>query len=146
MPGASVARPHAVEDQAAGSRWQITGESTPKTCAVFSMETAGRAGHSSSEWNGMDKLFSEPIRRDVKFVLRLLEDLERTRGVGTRNPSRIVIGVPSGHGGKLNRTPDRKPRQTQFLPLTAANVPGGGVGDSVMRVSDATVHPSPRER
>jgi len=113
----------------------------PKPCAVFSMDTAGKTGHSLSGWNGMNKLFSELIRRDLKF--RLPEDLERTREVGPRNPSRIVIGVPCGHGGKLNRTPDRKPRQPQFLPLTATNVLGGGVEDSVMCASGNSQSISP---
>jgi len=85
------------------------------------------------EWD--EVVVSESVKQDLKSLVRLLEDPERTRSLGLEIPVGLLLVGPPGTGKTLIARLIASQTKRSFYPLTAANVLGGGVGDSVKRVS-----------
>jgi SpoVK/Ycf46/Vps4 family AAA+-type ATPase len=85
------------------------------------------------EWD--DVVVFESVKQDLKSLVRLLEDPERTRSLGLEIPVGLLLVGPPGTGKTLIARLIASQTKRSFYPLTAANVLGGGVGDSVKRVS-----------
>ncbi len=135
MPGASAAKLRAVVDQAAGyalaDNRRIEAEDLRR--ALNGNGGKDRPQLERVEWD--DVVVSESVKQDLKSLVRLLEDPERTHSLGLEIPVGLLLVGPPGTGKTLISRLIASQTKRSFYPLTAANVLGGGVGDSVKRVS-----------
>jgi transitional endoplasmic reticulum ATPase len=135
MPGASAAKLRAVVDQAAGyalaDNRRIEAEDLRR--ALNGNGGKDRPQLERVEWD--DVVVFESVKQDLKSLVRLLEDPERTRSLGLEIPVGLLLVGPPGTGKTLIARLIASQTKRSFYPLTAANVLGGGVGDSVKRVS-----------
>ena len=134
-PGASAAKLRALVDQAAN--YALTDnrkiEVQDLRRAVDANGGKDRPQLERAEWN--DVVIAEPIAQDLKSIIRLLEDPSRTRSLGMEIPTGLLLVGAPGTGKTLIATLIASQTKRSFYPLTAASVLGGGVGDSVKRVS-----------
>ena len=135
MPGASAAKLRALVDQAAGyalaDNRRIEAEDLRR--ALNGNGGKDRPQLERVEWD--EVVVSESVKQDLKSLVRLLEDPERTRSLGLEIPVGLLLVGPPGTGKTLIARLIASQTKRSFYPLTAANVLGGGVGDSVKRVS-----------
>ena len=75
------------------------------------------------------------VKQDLRSLVRLLEDPARTRTLGLEIPTGLLLIGPPGTGKTLIARLIASQTKRSFYPLTAANVLGGAVGDSVKRVA-----------
>jgi len=135
MPGASAAKLHALVDQAASyalaDNRKIEAEDLRR--AINGNGGKDRPQLERVEWD--EVIVADSVKQDLKSLVRLLEDPERTRALGLENPVGLLLVGPPGTGKTLIARLLASQTHRSFYPLTAANVLGGGVGDSVKRVS-----------
>jgi len=135
MPGASAAKLRAVVDQAAGyalaDNRRIEAEDLRR--ALNGNGGKDRPQLERVEWD--EVVVSESVKQDLKSLVRLLEDPERTRSLGLEIPVGLLLVGPPGTGKTLIARLIASQTKRSFYPLTAANVLGSGVGDSVKRAS-----------
>lgn len=135
MPGASAAKLHALVDQAAS--YALTGnrriEAEDLRRALNGNGGKDRPLLERVEWDQV--VISESVKEDLKSLVRLLEDPERTRTLGLEIPVGLLLVGPPGTGKTLIARLIASQTKRSFYPLSAANILGGGVGDSVKRVS-----------
>jgi transitional endoplasmic reticulum ATPase len=134
-PGASAAKLRAMVDQAASyaltDNRRIEAEDLRR--ALNGNGGKDRPQLERVEWD--DVVVSESVKKDLKSLIRLLEDPERTRALSLEIPvGLLLVGAP-GTGKTLIARLIASQTKRSFYPLTAANILGGGVGDSVKRVS-----------
>jgi transitional endoplasmic reticulum ATPase len=134
-PGASAAKLRALVDQAANYALADN-----RKIEVQDLRRAldGNGGKDRPqlervEWD--DVVIAEPVKQDLKSLIRLLEDPVRTRALGMDIPTGLLLVGPPGTGKTLIATLIASQTKRSFYPLTAASVLGGGVGDSVKRVA-----------
>ena len=135
MPGANAAKLRAVVDQAAS---YTLADNRRLEAEDLRRALEGNGGWDRPqlervEWD--EVVVSEKVKQDLKSLLRLLEDPERTRALGLEIPVGLLLVGPPGTGKTLIARLIASQTKRSFYPLTAANVLGGGVGDSVKRVS-----------
>jgi transitional endoplasmic reticulum ATPase len=135
LPGASAAKLRAVVDQAAS---YALAENRRVEAEDLRRALEGNGGKDRPqlervEWG--EVVISEKVKQDLKSLLRLLEDPERTRALGLEIPVGLLLVGPPGTGKTLIARLIASQSKRSFYPLTATNVLGGGVGDSVKRVS-----------
>jgi len=135
MPGASAARLRAVVDQAAGFALADNRRIEAEDLRRAMTENGGkdRPQLERVEWD--EVVVSESVKQDLKSLVRLLEDPNRTRARGLETPVGLLLVGPPGTGKTLIARLIAGQSQRSFYALTAANVLGVGVGDSVKRVS-----------
>ncbi len=135
MPGASAAKLRALVDQAASyalmDNRRIEAEDLRR--ALNGNGGKDRPQLERVEWD--EVVVSESVKQDLKSLVRLLEDPEHTRALGLEIPVGLLLVGPPGTGKTLIARLIASQTKRSFYPLTAANVLGGGVGDSVKRVS-----------
>jgi len=134
-PGASAAKLKALVDRAA----------TLAAAESRKIEEADLR-QALSEWGGRDRPFMHPVNwqdlvledeveSDLRTLIRLLDDPETARRMRLPIPAGLLLLGPPGTGktmiGRLIATQTRR----SFYPLTAADVLGGNMGDSVKRVT-----------
>ena len=134
-PGASAAKLRALVDQAANYALMDNRkiEAQDLRRAVDANGGKDRPQLERVDWN--DVVIAEAIAQDLKSIIRLLEDPARTRTLGMEIPTGLLLVGPPGTGKTLIATLIASQTKRSFYPLTAASVLGGGVGDSVKRVS-----------
>ena len=134
-PGASAAKLRALVDQAAtyalADNRKIQSEDLSR--AINGNGGKDRPQLERVEWD--EVVISESVKQDLKSLVRLLEDSERTRALGLEVPAGLLLVGPPGTGKTLIARLIASQTKRSFYPLTAANILGGGVGDSVKRVS-----------
>lgn len=135
MPGASAAKLRALVDQAASyalaDNRRIDADDLRR--ALNGNGGKDRPQIERVEWD--EVVIADSVKQDLKSLVRLLEDPERTRGLGLEIPvGLLLVGLP-GTGKTLIARLIASQTKRSFYALTAANVLGGGVGDSVKRVS-----------
>jgi transitional endoplasmic reticulum ATPase len=135
MPGASAAKLRALVDQAASyalaDNRRIDAEDLRR--AMNGNGGKDRPQIERVEWDEL--VIADSVKQDLKSLVRLLEDPERTRALGLEIPvGLLLVGLP-GTGKTLIARLIASQTKRSFYPLTAANVLGGGVGDSVKCVS-----------
>jgi len=135
IPGTSAARLRALVDQAAtyalAENRKIEAEDLRQ--ALNGSGGKDRPLLERVEWD--EVVISESVKQDLKSLVRLLEDPERTCSLGLEIPVGLLLVGPPGTGKSLIARLIASQTKRSFYPLTAANVLGGGVGDSVKRVS-----------
>src|SRR5260370_31734896 len=77
----------------------------------------------------------EAVKQDIQSLIRLLENGAKTREMGLELPSGLLLIGPPGTGKSLISRLIASQTKRSFYPVSAANVLGSGVGDSVKRVS-----------
>ena len=134
-PGASAAKLRALVDQAANYALMDNRkiEAQDLRRAVDANGGKDRPQLERVDWT--DVVIAEAIAQDLKSIIRLLEDPARTRSLGMEIPTGLLLVGRPGTGKTLIATLIASQTKRSFYPLTAASVLGGGVGDSVKRVS-----------
>ena len=134
-PGASAAKLRALVDQAAAyaltDNRKIEAEDLRR--AIDGSGGKDRPLLERVEWD--EVVVEESVKQDLRSLVRLLEDPARTRAMGLESPTGLLIVGPPGTGKTLIANLLASQTKRSFYPLTAANVLGGGVGDSVKRVA-----------
>ena len=85
------------------------------------------------EWDQV--VIDEAVKQDLQSLIRLLENGARTREMGLEVPSGVLLIGPPGTGKSLIARLIASQAKRSFYPISAANVLGSGVGDSVKRVA-----------
>jgi transitional endoplasmic reticulum ATPase len=134
-PGASAARLRALVDQAAN--FALTGnrkiEADDLRRAIYGNGGKDRPLVERVEWD--EVVVHESVLQDLKSLVRLLDDPVRTRSLGLELPTGLLLIGPPGTGKTLIARLLASQTKRSFYPLTAANVLGAAVGDSVKRVT-----------
>jgi transitional endoplasmic reticulum ATPase len=134
-PGASAARLRALVDQAANyalsDNRKIEAEDLRR--AIYGNGGKDRPLVERVEWD--EVIADESVLQDLKSLVRLLDDPVRTRSMGLEVPTGLLLIGPPGTGKTLIARLIASQTKRSFYPLTAANVLGAGVGDSVKRVT-----------
>lgn len=135
MPGASAAKLRAVVDQAAGYALAANRRIETADLQRALSENGGkdRPQFERVEWD--EVVVCESVKQDLKSLVRLLEDANRARSMGLEIPVGLLLVGPPGTGKTLIARLIASQTRRSFYALTAANVLGAGVGDSVKRVS-----------
>jgi transitional endoplasmic reticulum ATPase len=135
MPGASAAKLRALVDEAA-SYALVANRKIQREDLDRAMDGSGgkdRPQLERVEWDSV--VVDESVKQDIKSLIRLLKDPERTRALGLEIPVGLLLVGPPGTGKTLIGRLIASQTKRSFYSLTAANVLGGNVGDSVKRVS-----------
>lgn len=135
MPGASPAKLRAIVDQAAGYALAANRRVQPEDLSRALHENGGKDRPQIERMDWDEVVVSESIKQDLKSLVRLLEDPTRTRALGLEIPVGLLLVGPPGTGKTLIARFIASQTNRSFYALTAANVLGTGVGDSVKRVS-----------
>jgi transitional endoplasmic reticulum ATPase len=135
MPGASPAKLRAIVDQAAGYALAANRRVQPEDLSRALHENGGKDRPQIERMDWDEVVVSESIKQDLKSLVRLLEDPTRTRALGLEIPVGLLLVGPPGTGKTLIARLIASQTNRSFYALTAANVLGTGVGDSVKRVS-----------
>lgn len=85
------------------------------------------------EWDQV--VIDEAIKQDIQSLIRLLEKASRTRELGLEVPNGMLLIGPPGTGKSLIARLIASQTKRSFYPISAANVLGSGVGDSVKRAA-----------
>ena len=80
-------------------------------------------------------VLDQSVAQDLKSLIRLLKNPERTRALGLSVPTGLLLVGPPGTGKTMIARLVAFQTERSFYPLTAANVLGSGVGDSAKRVA-----------
>lgn len=134
-PGASPARLRAIVDQAAGYALADNRRIGAEDLSRALHENGGKDRPQIERVDWDEVVVSESIKQDLKSLVRLLEDPTRTRTLGLEIPVGLLLVGPPGTGKTLIARLIASQTKRSFYALTAANVLGSGVGDSVKRVS-----------
>lgn len=134
-PGAIPARLRAIVDQAAGYALGANRRIESEDLSRALHENGGKDRPQIERVDWDELVVSESIKRDLKSLVRLLEDPTRTRTLGLEIPVGLLLVGPPGTGKTLIARLIASQTKRSFYALTAANVLGSGVGDSVKRVS-----------
>jgi transitional endoplasmic reticulum ATPase len=134
-PGSSAAKLRALVDQAANYALADNRKIEAKDLQRALDGTGGkdRPQLERVEWD--DVVIAESVKQDLKSLIRLLEDPRRTHSLGLQIPTGLLLIGPPGTGKTLIAGLIASQTKRSFYPLTAASVLGGGLGDSVKRVS-----------
>lgn len=134
-PGASAAKLRALVDEAAGYAL-ADNRKIQREDLVRALNGSGGRDRPSLEVVEWDEVvIEESVQQDLKSLIRLLEDPARTRSLDLEVPSGLLLVGPPGTGKTLIARLIASQTRRSFYSLTAANVLGGGVGDSVKRVA-----------
>jgi len=134
-PGASPARLRAIVDQAAGYALADNRRIGAEDLSRALHENGGKDRPQIERVDWDEVVVSESIKQDLKSLVRLLEDPTRTRTLGLEIPVGLLLVGPPGTGKTLIARLIASQTKRSFYALTAANVLGSGVGDSVKRVA-----------
>jgi transitional endoplasmic reticulum ATPase len=134
-PGASPAKLGAIIDQAATYAFADNRKITSSDLYRALNEGGGkdRPQLERVEWDQV--VIDESVKQDIQSLMRLLENGAKTREMGLEVPSGLLLIGPPGTGKSLVARLIASQTKRSFYPVSAANVLGSGVGDSVKRVS-----------
>ena len=134
-PGASPAKLAAIIDQAATYAFADNRKITSADLHRALNEGGGkdRPQLERVEWDQV--VIDESVKQDIQSLIRLLENGAKTREMGLEVPSGLLLIGPPGTGKSLVARLIASQTKRSFYPVSAANILGSGVGDSVNRVS-----------
>ena len=134
-PGMSAAKLKALVDRAAGSA-AAQGrkiEATDLRQALSEMGGKDRPLIQPVQWE--DLVLEEDVERDVRTLVRLLDDPDAARRIGLPLPTGLLLLGPPGTGKTMIARLIATQTRRSFYPITCADVLGGNQGDSVKKVS-----------
>jgi transitional endoplasmic reticulum ATPase len=135
MPGASAAKLRAVVDQAASFAVANDRKIEPDDLRQ-AVNTSGGKDHPQLERVEWDEVvIAESVKQDIKSLVHLLQNADRTRTLGLELPAGLLLIGPPGTGKTLVARLIASQTNRSFYSLTAASILGGNVGDSVKRVA-----------
>jgi transitional endoplasmic reticulum ATPase len=134
-PGMSAAKLKALVDRAAGLAAAESRkiEATDLRRALTEMGGKDRPLIQAVQWE--DLVVEEDVERDLRTLVRLLDDPEAARRIGLPMPTGLLLLGPPGTGKTMIARLIATQTRRSFYPLTSADVLGGNQGDSVKRVS-----------
>ncbi len=135
-PGASAAKLKALVDQAAA----FAAEEDRKI-------EEGDLRRATEQAGGKDRPFFQPVQwedlvleddveRDLRSLIRLLEDPDRAERMGMHLPTGLMLLGPPGTGKTMIARLIATQTRRSFYPLTSAEVLDGATGGSVKRVAE----------
>jgi len=133
-PGASPAKLAALIDQGATYAFADNRKITSADLYRALNEGGGkdRPQLERVEWDQV--VIDESVKQDIQSLIRLLENGAKTREMGLEVPSGLLLIGPPGTGKSLIARLIASQTKRSFYPVSAANVLGSGVGDSVKRI------------
>ena len=135
LPGANAAKLRALVDQAASYAMAESRKIGPED---LRRALAGNGGSDRPQLDRVDwddLVLDASVTEDLKSLIRLLASPDRTRALGLQVPTGVLLVGPPGTGKTMIARLVAFQTKRSFYPLTAANVLGGGVGDSAKRVA-----------
>lgn len=138
-PGGSAARLKALVDRAAASA-ASGGRKIEEADLRRAIEEIGgkdRPLVHAVNWN--DLVLEEDVARDIRTLTHLLNDPESGHKIRLPTPTGLLLLGPPGTGKTMIAWLIASETRRSFYPLTAADVLGSSVGDSVKRVSQVFV-------
>ena len=134
-PDASPAKLTALIDQAATYAFADNREITSADLYRALNEGGGKDRPQLERVDWDQAVIDEAVKQDVQSLIRLLESGAKTRRMGLEVPSGLLLIGPPGTGKSLIARLIASQTKRSFYSVSAANVLGSGVGDSVKRVS-----------
>jgi transitional endoplasmic reticulum ATPase len=134
-PGTSAAKLRALVDEAAGYALADNRKINREDLLRALNGNGGNDRPNLEMVNWDDVVLEASVQQDLKSLIRLLEDPARTRAMGLELPTGLLLVGPPGTGKTLIARLIASQTRRSFYPLTAANVLGGGVGESVKRLA-----------
>jgi transitional endoplasmic reticulum ATPase len=134
-PGMSAAKLKALVDRSAASA-ATQGrkiEAADVRQALTEMGGKDRPLIQPVQWE--DLVVEEEVERDLRTLVRLLDDPDAARRIGLPIPTGLLLLGPPGTGKTMIARLIATQARRSFYPLTSADVLGGNQGDSVKRVS-----------
>lgn len=134
-PGMSAARLKALVDRAAGlaAAQGRKIEAADLRQAVSEIGGKDRPLVQPVQWE--DVVIEEEVERDLRTLVRLLDDPDAARRIGLPMPTGLLLLGPPGTGKTMIARLIATQARRSFYPLTSADVLGGNQGDSVKRIS-----------
>lgn len=138
-PGASAARLKALVDRAASSA-AAEGRKIEEADLRRAIEaTGGKDRPLIHAVNRNDLVLEEDVALDLRTLIQLLDDPEAAQRMRLPLPTGLLLLGPPGTGKTMIARLIASETRRSFYPLTAADVLGGNVGDSVKRVAQVFV-------
>jgi transitional endoplasmic reticulum ATPase len=134
-PGMSAAKLKALVDRAAGLAAPQSRkiEAADLRQALSEMGGKDRPLIQPVQWE--DLVVDEDVERDLRTLVRLLDDPDAARRIGLPMTTGLLLLGPPGTGKTMIARLIATQTRRSFYPLTSADVLGGNQGDSVKRVS-----------
>ena len=134
-PGMSAAKLKALVDRAAA----LAAEQSRKIEAADLQQALSEMGGRDRplvqpvQWE--DVVIEEEVERDLRTLVRLLDDPNAARRIGLPLPTGLLLLGPPGTGKTMIARLIATQTRRSFYPLTSADVLGGTQGGSVKRIS-----------
>ena len=133
-PGASPAKLAALIDQGATYAFADNRKITSADLYRALNEGGGKDRPQLERVDWDQLVIDESVKQDIQSLIRLLENGAKTREMGLEVPSGLLLIGPPGTGKSLIARLIASQTKRSFYPVSAANVLGSGVGDSVKRI------------
>jgi transitional endoplasmic reticulum ATPase len=133
-PGASAAKLKALVDRAASLAATQSRKIEEADLRQVLSEWGGKDRPLIHPVNWEDLVLEEEVERDLRTLVRLLDDPETARRMRLPLPTGLLLLGPAGTGKTMIARLIATQTRRSFYPLTAADVLGGNVGDSLKRV------------
>ena len=126
MPGASAAKLRVLVDEAAGYAL-ANNRKILREDLILALNGSGgrdRPQLERVEWDQV--VIEELVKEDLRSIIRLLQDTERSRSLGVEVPTGLLLVGPPGTGKTLIARLIASQTKRSFYSLTAASILGGG--------------------
>jgi transitional endoplasmic reticulum ATPase len=134
-PGASAAKLKVLADSAAALAARESRKIEQRDLDRTLKEMGGKDRPLMQPVQWEDLVLEEDVERDLRTLARLLDDPDGARRMNLPIPTGLLILGPPGTGKTMLARLIATQTRRSFYPLTAADILGGHVGDSVKRVS-----------
>ena len=134
-PGASAAKIRALVDQAAAFAADEGRKIEGRDLRRSFEEGGGKDRPLVQPVQWQDIVLEENVGRDLRTLIQMLNDPGRAEKMGMEIPTGVLLLGPPGTGKSMIARLIATQTQRSFYPITAADVLGGLMGESVKRVA-----------